>query len=1459
MDVEVEALQFGVLSDEEILNRSVVELNSLPNKRKNIPTIGSVYDPRLGTVFPGILCSTCGRGPETCGGHIGHIVLKDPVFTTSALPFICKLYECICIRCACLLLPPEFDRNMLRQPTGDQRSTFDGIKQQILAIHTVIQKIQKKNPICPSCSQIQPKKWILYEKVLLRPLWNSDMFENIKAVPTITPTHLYEILQMVSDDDMTLLGFHTIFSRIGSFMHMYYIVPPTLIRPRRSSRSDDDITCRLRMIIKANLMYNCEKTRNLSLLHNIETTHQECEIPPQTWKPCHIRSKVPIVPYQLEEYFELSRQCIGMQDSRYCVKNDLDYGRELQSIRSRFCATRQKRGRLRASILGKRGDYTARGVASPSTHGDPDQVGVPLYVCMHVTIKDRVCSYNYQVLLEMVLNGPNHYPGANFIERNNTVYKLPYFCENGLQFGDIVHRHIVKDDIVIMNRQPSLHRFSMMGYRAYPTHFHTFQLHLAITSAHNLDFDGDEVNMFIPGDMRSRVEVSNLMSVEANAYRNGSLFIGFVQHACLGAYLMTVDPQFVLSSTFVQQLITISRFNNIISPVVCWKGCTGRSLISFLLPTYNGQTPLDKRSLNNAVGIYLQKAFVHKRMHYIGCLTRLFEEFLVQYGSTLSFSDCSVTLPKSLHNKIERAQSYLVGTQGITEKELIYQFERIRDHVGSFTQKTLIDRSSRLMDIIHSGAKGNLTHVTQNAGMIGQQMDSHANRHVSVNSHSVCPLKAKGFVQSSFAKGLGPIEFFHHLTSARIGLVATAVSTSETGYCYRRISKCIEDVRIMNDHTVRDASHNIVATHGLFNTECFTFVNTSRLAYIENISKTYQHPPKCELNNLQRLQNDIVTRRMYTADTTSVCMILPLSLSESIRLYKYKPCTTTNIKQHRKTIYNKVHDACNRLCNQENRNNFPKNTLFEHLYMDYFASYQFIDWDIPSLCVFLQDVERILFQHLCVPGTPIGLIVSQSFSEPLTQMQLNQFHHSGERTEMVGGVVRIKEILNLYKKQVTPSMTIVSKNDCVPRPNDIVQLLLKDTFHCWILCDNGVDTHLSIAKSTIQSDNIIYIRLHREVLIKHECTPRSVNNILQKHYANVFNTVAYTTDLTDESWGLWVQCYTIPVSTSKKKKNDDFCSEISIDLEHIQKSINIIRSSKVLIKGVRNIVDFYTKETQSIQLHNSGRYLEQCKKTIIVTRGSNLAGVCRNIPWVCKENTTTNNIMEVYEELGIDAAYHSIVRELSLVMSSDTTNVSYHHIKLIAQIMCRTGTPCALTFSGLSQSSTSSVKLATFERSLDSFINASTQGHLDQLNGISEAVMIGKQVNVGTGMCNLLSQNEDGNHILISSSHNHNTSKNSKKLQMLHNDIIVSDNKSTCSPDFVNYIVDIGNEIHKSNQMNKRKRKMDEVTKQNDDKQYKRRTTKLNSPFDTKTDVPETVVPTSTFIHGKETFVPWSP
>lgn len=1255
---DVQYLQFGLVSDEYILSRSVVNLTDaeqLP-MRKNKPIVNSVNDPRLGTVCADILCSTCGQTTDFCSGHIGHVHLKDPVFSAHFLPLVERLFSSLCIRCAQVLVPAHVSFPISTHP-----------KEGIPYVYKKAHKVQ----VCPHCDCVQPQ-WILQQRLILRPVWPEG-----HVVPHVGPQHLYTMLQNVPDEQMRWLGFDPTYSHIGSIMHKVHLVSPKIIRPTRSVRHENDLTIRTREIIKVNR--ECTLVNpNLSLAYG----EKEVEQTPPDWKFRHVRNKKPIVPYQLEQYFELVRQCVGFQDARMVNKNDLDYGRELQCIRTRFCSTRNKRGRMRGNLLGKRGNFTARGVASPSTHIDPHQVGVPKYVCMRITIADRVTTFNYDRLLRIVLNGPHAYPGANEIERDGHLFRLPLFCDGGLRLGDVVHRHLQQGDIVIMNRQPSLHRYSMMAYEVVPSNHLSFQLHLAVTKAHNLDFDGDEVNMFIPGSIQSRAEALTLLAVNENVFREAKLLVGFVQHACLGVYILTGD-HVVLPVRLVQQLLYAARVDLVyLSTALAGEMVTGRDVLASLLPTYNGQDQVDKNQLNMLVGRYLRTVPTHRRTKYIGQLTRVLERFLEWHGSTLSLQDCYVPTASS------RVRSLLLNSQlqhmctvegGGGEDDLVDILAGMRDHVGKYTYDTLQRRGSRLCTIIGSGAKGNVTHIVQNAGIVGQQLDMLGSRNQPLHSHECDPFVHRGFVTGSFSSGLGPIEFFHHLAASRLGLISTAVSTSDTGYSYRRISKCLEDLRVAPDYTVRDAGGRVILLHSLFDTTLVSIPYSVEHLQHVNICEYYHQPPAEEAAYLTRLQARLVHQKH-----SHLTLHLPVQLHRA-RTDVPEP-SSVRCQQFR-LVLRAWAQLCHCCTLPHDR------SILEYIYFDTFATRHLGTISTEVLPSLLADTQEQLVRGLKVPGCPIGLVASQSFSEPLTQMQLNQFHRSGEKSTLVGGVVRIKEILNLLKVQKTPSMCIVAHHGADVQPMTLIQVRVCSFVTGWVRRDPCTAS----------------IRLDRDRLIQIEHSPRMLVTCIQQQLpfkvSETIQVLSWTTTLEEPTWYVHLRYRT---------------SE-AISTQAFKRWVDGILGTTLTHQGVRGIEDYYVET----------RTYNQEERTCIITKGTNLRQVC-NLPWVDSSLTTSNSILETYQEFGIGAARRAIVRELGMVLQTPFTG-------LIASAMCMSGTPCALTFAGLAQQRhTSRLKLASFERSMESFSDAGMSSYYDTLHGISEAVMMGKQVSTGSGFTQLI-------------------------------------------------------------------------------------------------------------------------
>jgi DNA-directed RNA polymerase II subunit RPB1 len=235
-------------------------------------------------------------------------------------------------------------------------------------------------------------------------------------------------------------------------------------------------------------------------------------------------------------------------------------GKPIKSIRQRLVG---KAGRIRGNLMGKRVDFSARTVRPIHSHippvfasqlnslcawqvitGDPnlavDQVGVPQTIAKNLTFPETVTRWNIDKMRKLVANGPNTHPGAKLIIRSDgkevDLRFVKKTSDQHLEIGYKVERHMVDDDVVLFNRQPSLHKMSIMGHKAKILPWSTFRLNLSCTSPYNADFDGDEMNMHLCQSVQSRAETLELMMVPRQIVspQGNKPVIGIVQDTLLG-------------------------------------------------------------------------------------------------------------------------------------------------------------------------------------------------------------------------------------------------------------------------------------------------------------------------------------------------------------------------------------------------------------------------------------------------------------------------------------------------------------------------------------------------------------------------------------------------------------------------------------------------------------------------------------------------------------------------------------------------------------------------------------------------------------------------------------------------------------------------------------------------------------------------------------------------------------
>ncbi|KAH6917740.1 RNA polymerase II largest subunit, partial [Coprinopsis sp. MPI-PUGE-AT-0042] len=471
---KVKEVQFGILSPEEIKAISVAKIEhpEVMDESTHKQKIGGLMDPKMGTIDRNFKCQTCGEGMAECPGHFGHIELARPVFHPGFIVKVKKILESVCVNCGKLkadILDPGFSEKIrhLRNPKQRMAVVWDHCKSKMTCeTDEPQQEGQEGEDAEPKkghggCGHQQPvirkeglKMFVQYKR-------SKDDDDEMKSLQPdkrlITPSEIYTVFKKISDQDLHLLGLSDEYARPEWMILTVLPVPPPPVRPSiavdgGAMRSEDDLTYKLGDIIKASA--------------NVRRCEQE-------GAPAHIISEYEqLLQFHVATYMDNDIAGIpqALQKS----------GRPVKAIRARL---KGKEGRLRGNLMGKRVDFSARTVITGDPNLELDEVGVPRSIAMNLTFPERVTPYNIVYLQELVRNGPTTYPGARYVVRDTGEridLKYNKRADAFLQYGWIVERHLKDGDYVLFNRQPSLHKMSMMSHRVRLMPYSTFRLNLSV-------------------------------------------------------------------------------------------------------------------------------------------------------------------------------------------------------------------------------------------------------------------------------------------------------------------------------------------------------------------------------------------------------------------------------------------------------------------------------------------------------------------------------------------------------------------------------------------------------------------------------------------------------------------------------------------------------------------------------------------------------------------------------------------------------------------------------------------------------------------------------------------------------------------------------------------------------------------------------------------------------------------
>jgi DNA-directed RNA polymerase subunit A' len=817
---KIASITFGVFSPKQVVASAAAKIVT-PElyDREGYPVDGGLMDLRLGVIDPGLRCKMCGQKLKECPGHFGYIELARPVVHIKFVRNILDLLKSTCKSCGRVLIPDENLKRYLKML--EKVGSEEGFESRRKKIKEIVAKYKLKEK-CPHCDTKQ-------EKIKLEKPYS--YYENEIRLSSI---EVRARLEKISNEDLEVFGFKPELFRPEWLILTVLQIPPVTMRPsitlESGERSEDDLTHKLGDIVRI----------NQRLFENINAGAPEVIIE-DLWD---------LLQYHITTFFDNSVPQLPPARHRG--------GQILKTLASRISS---KEGRIRHNLAGKRTDFSARTVISPDPLIKLNEVGVPAKMAMNLTVPERITAWNLEYLRKFVENGNKKYPGANYVlkadgKRKTITDETREEILEELSEGYIVERHLIDGDIALFNRQPSLHRMSMMCHHVKVLPGKTFRLNPAVCNPYNADFDGDEMNLHIPQTEEARAEAQVLMLVETQLIspRYGLSVVGCIHDGITGNYLLT--KELVLSRNEAIDLLYSCGLDDL-SRLPSKDKIDGKEIFSVLLPAdfnfkgkdksgndvkiVKGQLKtglMDKANLGQESGLMLRNIYEKYGSSYtadlLGKISKLGIAVLARRGFSIGIADMDISseIKQEVEDIIEKAEKEvrtlidnfhagkLEPLPGRTLKEtlelrILEALNRARNKSGNAAMKQAKDSS--VLNMARSGARGNPLNIAQMTAVVGQQALRGKRIDTGFNNRTLPYFKtedlgpkAHGFIRSNYKTGMKPFEFFFGAMTGRDALMDTALRTPKSGYLYRRLSNAMQDLKVEYDGTVRDASGKIV-------------------------------------------------------------------------------------------------------------------------------------------------------------------------------------------------------------------------------------------------------------------------------------------------------------------------------------------------------------------------------------------------------------------------------------------------------------------------------------------------------------------------------------------------------------------------------------------------------------------------------------------------------------------------
>lgn len=948
------------------------------------------------------------------------------------------------------------------------------------------------------------------------------------------------------------------------------------------------------------------------------------------------------------------------------------------------------------------------------------------------------------------------------------------------------------------------------------------------------------MNLHLPQSIEAATELREIAAVPLQIIspRESVPIVSVVQDTLVGANRFTRSTTLFTLKEAMNLLVHSKRWEGkmpepvVTKPQPMW---TGQQLLSALLPPVSlrmenssfGDNDKGKEDSPNLIkilngqmlqGILDKSVFSRQLLHiiyndygheiavdFLDSLQAVIATFLMNSGFSVGISDLiadSATnaeigvvvnkLMKTIEDQILQLHTGLFenssGRSNADEFEgkVMSTLNKAVGEAGKIGLQSLAD-TNRMTNMVKAGSKGSDVNVSQMVATLGQQAIE-GKRVPNGFQHRTLPhfkrfddsAEARGFISSSYVKGLKPHEMYFHAMSGREGLIDTACKTADTGYLQRQIRVALEDCVTQHDGSVRDATGNLV-----------------QVAYGEdgiNATKLENQPLP-----ITTMSDDEI-RLKFQADGVDPArqakyyddlMLDRKIMVESVFLFKPKKSVKYPVHLDRlihsmanqlglkegagSVLANEVLDAQDLILSKTHANNNIWAALIHyHLSPQNLKQLGYNKAALDAL------VAQIVLKHWASwvePGQPVGVIAAQSIGEPATQMTLNTFHLSGvaSKSAMTRGVPRLKELMKSTKNPKAIELTIPLRRDLRDKkeearrvaqeleftllqdlvttariyydPRDSDTLLKEDAD--WLAYLGAFEQLMATPATAAQvadplnsnsssssgaaaaaattaavkptSPWVLRFELDRERMFAKDITMDDIAFLLKK-YAEV--RVLYSDY---NSSRLVFRVRPDPEELANNKTMDDL--NVLKTLQNRMLGTTAVRG----IHGLRSVN--YQKVSDTVEFKD-GKY-QTVDQYVLTSDGSNFIDVLTH-PDVDPTRIVSSNVHDMFENLGIEATRATLYKEITTLFAESGSSVNYRHICILLDKICHKGKTMSVDRYGVNRSDIGPLAKMSFEQTEEIVLKAAVFGERDPCLGVSAKVMLGAPIRAGTAFSELM-------------------------------------------------------------------------------------------------------------------------